>query len=279
MDDKRIIRFDWAVKRMLRNKANFGILEGLIQVLTGRQLRIVEILESEANQDGPDDKFNRVDIMAKDASEEIFIVEVQVNREIHYLERILYGTSKAIADNINLGDDYDKVKKVYSINVLYFNIGEGLDYLYHGTTQFVGVHSGDQLKMSEKERGVLKVEAPADIFPEYYLIRVNQFNDVATTPLEEWIDYLKNQRIKPDTTAPGLQEARLKLEEMLMTPEERRDYQRHMQKLMIEREDIATAKIEGYGEGRKETLAEVAKRMKEEGIDPVLIQKITGRNT
>lgn len=29
-DDKRIIRFDWAVKRMVRDKANFGVLEGLM---------------------------------------------------------------------------------------------------------------------------------------------------------------------------------------------------------------------------------------------------------
>ena len=29
-DDKRLVRFDWAVKRMLRDKANFGVLEGLM---------------------------------------------------------------------------------------------------------------------------------------------------------------------------------------------------------------------------------------------------------
>jgi hypothetical protein len=50
-DDKRIISFDWAVKRMLRDKANFGVLEGLMTVLIGEQMKIVEILESESNQD------------------------------------------------------------------------------------------------------------------------------------------------------------------------------------------------------------------------------------
>ena len=39
-DDKRIVRFDWAVKRMLRDKANFGVLEGLMKVLIGEDLRI-----------------------------------------------------------------------------------------------------------------------------------------------------------------------------------------------------------------------------------------------
>ncbi len=51
MDVKdRYIRFDWAIKRLLRNKANFGVLEGLLTVLLGRKIRIIDILESEGNQ-------------------------------------------------------------------------------------------------------------------------------------------------------------------------------------------------------------------------------------
>ncbi len=276
MDDKRIISFDWAVKRMLRDKANFGILEGLFQVLTGRQMRIVEILESEANQLSDTDKFNRVDIKAKDENDDIIIVEVQVNREIHYLERILYGASKAITEHIALGQGYEQVKKVYSISVLYFNIGEGSDYLYHGTTSFVGVHSNDTLKMSDKERKALKVETPSDIFTEYYLLRVNQFNDVATTPLEEWLDYLKNQRISADTTAPGLQEARQKLEVMNMTRAERLAYERHLENLMVEKDVIETAQADGYEQGREETAMKIAQRMLAVGIQPDIVAQTTG---
>lgn len=269
MDNKRIIRFDWAVKRMLRDKANFDILEGLFQVLTGRQMHIIEVLESEANQESATDKFNRVDVKAKDQDGDIIIVEVQVNREIHYLERILYGASKAITEHISLGQNYDKVKKVYSISVLYFNIGEGDDYLYHGTTQFTGVHSKDTLRLNDKEKEVIRrAETPADIFPEFYLIRVNQFNDVATTPLEEWLDYLKNQHIRPDTTTAGLQQARTKLAEINMNEEEKAAYHRHLENLMVENEDIQTAKIdERY---------DIAKKMKKEGIDPQIIKRITG---
>ena len=268
MDNKRIIRFDWAVKRMLRDKANFDILEGLFQVLTGRQMQIVEVLESEANQESATDKFNRVDVKAKDQDGDIIIVEVQVNREIHYLERILYGASKAIAEHISLGQPYEQVKKVYSISVLYFNIGEGDDYLYHGTTQFNGVHSKDTLNLNDKEKKVLKVETPTDIFPEYYLIRVNQFNDIATTPIEEWLDYLKNQRIRPDTTTAGLQQARTKLAEISMNEEEKAAYHRHLENLMVEKEDIETAKTD--------VRYDIAKKMKEEGLETQIIKKITG---
>ena len=280
MDDKRIIRFDYAMKRMLRDKANFAILEGLIQVLTGRKLRIVEILESEGNQYDKDDKYNRVDIMAKDQSDDIIIVEVQLTRQRHYYERILYGTSKAIVDHISLGEGYEKVKKVYGINILYMNFGEGNDYLYHGTTKFIGVHTHDQLNLSDKENGAIVTKTAADIFPEYYIIRVNEFNDMATTPLEEWMDYLKNARIRPDTTTPGLQEAREKLNILRMNHQERLAYERVLIGQMNENESFETARHDGFEEGleegRRKAIKEMTQRLIDAGIDPKVIAKATG---
>ena len=139
------IRFDWAIKRLLRDKANFSVLEGLLTVLFNDKTKIVEILESEGNQQRDDDKFNRVDIKAKNSKGEIIIVEVQNTRELYYLERILYGTAKAITEHISLGDTYQEVKKVYSISILYFDLGKGNDYLYHGQNRFIGVHTNDSV--------------------------------------------------------------------------------------------------------------------------------------
>ena len=116
--EENFIRFDWAAKRILRDKANFGVLEGLITGLLNEEVHIVEILESEGNQDTYDDKFNRVDIKAKNSKGDIIIVEIQLTRELYYLERILFGVAKSITEHINLGDKYDKVKKVYSISIL-----------------------------------------------------------------------------------------------------------------------------------------------------------------
>ena len=84
-------------------------------------------MESEENQESSDDKFNRVDIKAKNSKDEIIIIEVQNTRELYYLERILYGVAKAITEHISLGDSYNNVKKVYSISILYFDIGKGTD--------------------------------------------------------------------------------------------------------------------------------------------------------
>ena len=256
----RYIRFDWAVKRLLRNKANFGVLEGFLTVLLGEPIRIVEILESEGNQLNETDKFNRVDIKARNSKDEIIIVEVQNTREIYYLERILFGVAKAITEHIELGQLYSEVKKVYSISILYFDIGRGTDYLYHGQNSFVGVHTGDLLEVSTKEKNAIVRKLPAEIFPEYFLIRVNEFNKVAVTPLEEWIEYLKTGVIHPDTKTPGLEEARRKLVYYNMNKAEQLAYDEHINAIMIQNDVLSTAAMEGrqegLAEGRQEGLAE-----------------------
>ena len=101
---------------------------------------------------------------------------------------------------------------------------------------------------------------PAEIFPEYFLIRVNEFDKVAVTPLEEWIDYLKSGYIRPDTKAPGLEEARRKLVYYNMDAAEREAYDRHIDAIMIQNDVLNTAKLEGltegFTEGRAKGLAE-----------------------
>lgn len=272
----RYIRFDWAIKRLLRQKANFGVLEGLLTVLLNEKVEIVELLESEGNQQSFDDKFNRVDIKAKNSKGEIIIVEIQNAREVYYLERILYGVAKAITEHISLGECYHEVKKIYSVSILYFDIGKGNDYLYHGRNNFVGVHTGDFLEVSTKAKDALVHKLPADIFPEYFLIRVNEFNQVAISPLEEWIEYLKTGRIRPNPIAPGLAEAREKLLYYNMSEAEQYAYDEHLNAIMIQNDVLDTAKLEGRIEGEKEKQQEIARNLKKMGLSAEMIIQATG---
>lgn len=276
----KYVRFDWAIKRLLRQKANFDVLEGFLTVFLGEKVSILEILESEGNQLSAEDKFNRVDIKARNSKDEIIIIEIQNTRELYYLERILYGVAKAITEHISLGETYYKVKKIYSISILYFDIGRGSDYLYHGQNHFVGVHTGDSLQVNVKEREAIVSRMPAEIFPEYILIRVNEFDKVAVTPLEEWMKYLKDGTICPDTTAPGLSEAREKLKYYSMPPKERLAYDEHLSAVMIQNDVLDSAKLEGKIEGRVEGRAEAyfttARNLKLLGVPIDTIAKSTG---
>jgi predicted transposase/invertase (TIGR01784 family) len=252
---------------MLRDKVNFGVLEGLLTVLLEEEIKIEQILESEANQDYSDDKFNKVDIKALNSKGEIIIVEIQLTRQLHYLERILYGVSKAITEHMSLGQKYDGVRKVYSISILYFDLGKGDDYLYHGKTTFIGVHTGDKLQVSSKEKDVIRIKAPEQVFPEYYLIRVNEFNKNATTPLEEWISYLKDGEIKEETQTPGLGEAREKLQYLKMSKVERLKYDKHLEDMMVQNDVLATNRMEGEMEGRRKGREEGRREGLQEGIE------------
>jgi len=262
MGNNDYIRFDWAIKRILRDKANFGVLEGLMTVLLGQPVKIVEILESESNQDSREDKYNRVDVKARMSDGEIVIVEVQLGRERHFMQRILFGVSKAVTEQLQVRKDYDNIRKVYSISVLYFDLGSGDDYVYHGKTTFRGMNNPDSvLQFTPREEAIVRDDdkrpmSPDAVYPEYFLLRVNQFNAVAKTPIEEWFEYLKDGIIKPDTVTPGLQEAREKLDYMKMTPQERHAYEDYMVSVRAAKDVYDTAVADGEAKGLAKGLAE-----------------------
>ena len=134
----KCIRFDWAVSRLLHQKANFGVLEGFLTVFLGEPIKIVEVLENEDNQLLSDDKFYRMELKAKNSNGEDILVEIQNMTRFYYLERLFYGVPKAISELVNLNDTSKEVKKVYSISILYFDLGKGSDYIYVGQNNFVG---------------------------------------------------------------------------------------------------------------------------------------------
>ena len=226
---KQLIRFDWAIKRILRNKANFSVLEGFLTVLLRQEIKIDQILESESNQEDALDKFNKVDILVENSSGELILVEIQNNNELDYFHRMSYGVSKLTAQSLNLGRAYSEIKKVIAINIVYFDLGQGEDYVYHGKTNFIGLHKGDVLQLSNKQKSFFDKNEVAEIFPEFYLLKVNKFDDQAIDSLDEWIYFLKNSEIKENFTAKGLKEANEILDVLKLDDKERKKYQAYLE--------------------------------------------------
>lgn len=173
MNRRTLVSFDWALKRLLRNKANFNILSGFLSELLFDDIRVEEILESEGNQDSDRDKFNRLDLLCRNQRNEFIIIEVQYHDESDYFHRCLYGTSKVITEYINKGEPYHQVKKVYSVNILYFDLGHGDDYIYVGKTKFTGLHNKSNLTLSPTQQKKFDKSEPFEIFPEYILLKIN----------------------------------------------------------------------------------------------------------
>ena len=282
--NNQVIRFDWAMKRLLRNKANFSVLEGLLTTLLGEKIVIQKLLESESNQETEFDKYNRVDMLAEDSKGELILIEVQNNSEYAYFQRMLFGTSKLVTEYIERGDNYDKVRKVYSVNIVYFELGHGKDYVYHGKTEFRGIHTNDLLELTPFQKQTFKADTVSQLYPEYYILKVNGFNQVAKSPLEEWIYYLNTGEIPSNATAPGLDEARQKLKLAMMTRNELAAYYRHLDNIVILSNNIITEREEGRAEGRAEgreegamnKAIEVARFLKASGSPIELIMGATG---
>ena len=119
------IRFDWAMKHLLRDKANFSVLEGLLTTLLNEKITIRRLLESESNQESEFDKYNRVDILAEDSKGTLILFEIQNNNEYAYFQRMLFGVSKLVTEYINRGEGYENIRKIYSVNIVYFALGSG----------------------------------------------------------------------------------------------------------------------------------------------------------
>ena len=285
---RKLISFDWAMKRLLRSKANFEILEGFLSELLKENIVILEILESESNKESATDKYNRVDLKVKNSAGEIIIVEVQYEREFDYLQRMLYGTSRAITEHLREGEPFSGMVKVISVNILYFDLGHGSDYIYRGTTSFTGIHDKDRLQLSSKQQKLYGKELIHHLFPEYYLIRINNFNDIATTPLDEWIYFLKNEEIKDEFKAKGLQKAKKAFSILSLPEKDRLAFSRYQDDLRYQasltESNYGLGLLEGREEGREEGLAqgvekrniEIALEMIRDGESNVKIGKYTG---
>ena len=107
---------------------------------------------------------------------------------------------------------------------------------------------------------------PEDVFPEYFVIRVNEFDQLAVTPLEEWLQYLKDEYIRPDTTVPSLREARERLEYLRMSEEERRVYDHYLDTLVRDTDVMKTKLLEAEIQGHKKGMAEGLKEGKAQGM-------------
>ena len=263
---RKIITFDWAIKTVLRDKANFDVLEGFLSALFQRPISILDMLESETNRVDESAKYNRVDLLAKLDSGESILVEMQYLSETAYLKRLAYGTAKTIVEHLKLGEPYTNVKKVYSISLLYFDVSrDGDDYIYHGRTEFAGFHTHNPVTLKKSLVGDEIRVGESNIFPEYYLIPLASFPNVIRDDLDQWVWAFKNNEVLDEFTAPGIDALKEKLDYLKMNEREKREYDTFMDYARSAWGMIDNARREGREEGKKEGREEGKKEGREEG--------------
>jgi hypothetical protein len=106
--------------------------------------------------------------------------------------------------------------------------------------------------LSKKQQNFFKKETIPDLYPEYYILKVKDFDNYAKDNLDQWMYYLKNDAIPNNFTAPGLPEARERLLVDRLSPSERAEYDEHLMQLSHNYSMIHTAMDEGIDKGIKE---------------------------
>jgi hypothetical protein len=157
------------------------------------------------------------------------------------------------------------------INIVYFGLGQGEDYVYEYRGEFIGLRKNDVLRPTSLQKQSFKVEKVSDIFPKYYILKVNNFNDVAQDTLDEWIYFLKNSEVKDTFKAKGLDKAKEKLRYENLTDEEKKMYDRSVENRRIEMSVEYTRELEA----KQAKAVEIAKNLISLGSDNEFIAKAT----
>lgn len=234
------------MKRLLRHKADHSVLEGFLTSLLNRPIKVLKLLESEGNQEYAENKYNRVDILAESADGEKMLIEVQNESEDAYFHRMLFGTSKLVTEYLRRGDNYERISKIYSINIVYFNLGVGNDYVYRGKTEFRGIHTNEILTLPERFKEKYNISEVSDIYPEYYVLRADEFDKWSSTPLDQWMYFLSTSQIPDDANAPGLKEAKEQLRIDSLSEEEKNAYYAHLDNMVSMRSIVDDAPRRGH---------------------------------
>ena len=280
----RVIRWDWAMKTILRDKANFDVLEGFLSaLLEDDKIQILQIIESETNANSEIDKFNRVDLLVLDSLNRRIFIEIQNTRESDFLESLLYSSSKIITENQKLGDDFKNISKVISISIMFFNLGYGDDYIYRGSTEFKGLNTGTNLVLKKRQEVMDSMKPKFEfieknIFPEYYLISVGKYPNVLQKRIDEWIYMMKNNEIPESFTSRNIDKAALKLAELNMSIDEFKSYEKYIINSVRDRDAFHTAMNDSFQKGEKAGIKQgIEKGAKEKVIE--IARKLKAKNT
>ncbi|PCJ24349.1 MAG: hypothetical protein COA94_07450 [Rickettsiales bacterium] len=269
LSDKPLVSFDYAIKYLLKDKGDYGVVEGFISTLLKtrgyKDVKIISLMESESNKENVKSKRSLADLVVQDEDNNKYIVEIERNVKDSFVHKSLFNTSRLIVDNLAQREDYTKILKVFHISLLYFPIGNGS--IYHGKTVTHEIDTNEKLSVNIKNRDTQEVFDATDIMPEYFYISVPMFNDRLEDEMDDWLHVLKYDEVPPNYHSPYMAQIADKLSILKMTKEEREKYSYYQKILHNDRDELKAAEFRGESRGIDIGKAEGIDIGKAEGID------------
>jgi predicted transposase/invertase (TIGR01784 family) len=279
-NDKPLVSFDYAIKYLLKDKGDYGIVEGFISALLKtkgyKDIKIVALLETESNKEDSKSKRSLADLIVEDEDHHKYIIEIERNVKDSFIHKACFNTSRLIVDNLAQREDYTQIIKIFHISLLYFPIGKGNGAIYHGKTIIHEIETNEKLSVHIKNQETGEVFDATDILPEYFYISVPLFNDRLEKEIDDWLHVMKYDEVPKNYHSPYMVQVAEKLSILKMTPEERANYSYYQKKLYNDRDELQAAEARGKSEENIRVKIEIAKSLLSQNIDINTISTATG---
>jgi predicted transposase/invertase (TIGR01784 family) len=277
--DKTLVSFDYAIKYLLKDKGDYGIVEGFISALLKTKgysdVKIIALLETESNKEDPKDKRSIADLIVEDTNHNKYIIEIERNVKDSFIHKACFNTSRLIVDNLAQREDYTQIVKVFHISLLFFSIGKGDGSVYHGKTIIHEIETGKRLTVHLKNQETNEVFDATDILPEYFFISVPDFNDRLEVEMDDWLYVMKHEQVPKVFHSPYMAQVAEKLSILRMSEAERAAYTNYMKKIYNDRDELQAAESRGLEKGKIEGKLEVALEMLLENFPDEMILKLS----
>lgn len=253
-NDKPLVSFDYAIKYLLKDKGDYGIVEGFISALLKtigyKDIKIIALLESESNREDGKSKRSLADLIVEDEEKRKYIIEIERNVKDSFIHKSCFNTSRLIVDSLAQREDYTQIIKVFHISLLYFPVGNGA--VYHGKTIIHEVESNEKLSVHLRNQETGQVFDATEILPEYLFISVPLFNDRLEKEIDEWLHVMKYDEVPPNYHSPYMAQVAEKLNILKMSPKDRASYSYYQKKLYNDRDELKAAEARGEARGIEE---------------------------
>ena len=279
MTDKPLVSFDYAIKYLLKDKGDYGIVEGFISALLKtrgyKDIKIIALLETESNKEDSKSKRSLADVIVEDEDQRKYIIEIERSVKDSFIHKSLFNTSRLIVDNLAQREDYTDIIKVFHISLLYFPIGNNKGAIYHGKTIIHEIDSHEKLAVQIRNLETGQTFDATDIMPEYFFISIPLFNDQLEREIDDWLHIMKYDEVPSHYHSPYMVQVAEKLSILKMTAEERANYSYYRKKLHNDRDELAAAQAKGREEGEYKKAVTAAKNMLKENSSIEFIQRVT----
>ena len=252
-----------------------NITQSLISDILGEQIEIIDIkTDSTITRKYPNDKAGRLDLKTKFKDGTICQIEMQMSDEKDTVKRILYYWSKTYSKQLRRGEYYKDLKKTIGIIITNYEVKELKEIEELDTKwQIIEAKNGKKLLTDDLELRIIEIPKAERI------LKKDKYNRIA-----QWLMFLDNPNTERVEEIMKENEEVKKANSVLHIMSEDEELQRLAELRekwdLDERSALRSAKDDGIEEGRKEgeknKSIEIAKKMKEEGLDITLIEKITG---